>query len=56
MSDSVILEVNKKSINLPLIMGSEGEIGIDISKLRSQTKAITIDPRKTNIPSSKGKL
>ena len=44
MSDSVILEVNKKSINLPLIMGSEGEIGIDISKLRSQTKAITIDP------------
>ena len=44
MTDSVNLDVNEKSVNLPLIMGSEGEIGIDISKLRSQTKAITLDP------------
>ena len=44
MSDSVNLEVNRKNVKLPLIIGSEGEIGIDISKLRSETKAITIDP------------
>ena len=44
MSDSVKLEVNQKSVDLPLIKGSEGEIGIDISKLRSQTKVITLDP------------
>ena len=44
MSNTARLEVNEKSIDLPLVMGSESEIGIDISKLRSQTKAITLDP------------
>ena len=44
MSNTVKLEVNQKSIDLPLVKGSEGEIGVDISKLRSQTKAITLDP------------
>jgi len=44
MSDTAKLEVNQKSVDLPLIKGSEGEIGIDISKLRSQTKVITLDP------------
>ena len=44
MAITARLEVNEKSIDLPLVMGSESEIGIDISKLRSQTKAITLDP------------
>ncbi len=44
MANTVRLEVNEKSIDLPLVLGSESEIGIDISKLRSQTKAITLDP------------
>ena len=44
MANTARLEVNEKSIDLPLVMGSENEIGIDISKLRSQTKAITLDP------------
>ncbi len=44
MANTARLEVNQKSIDLPLVMGSESEIGIDISKLRSQTKAITLDP------------
>ena len=39
MANTARLEVNEKSIDLPLVMGSESEIGIDISKLRSQTKA-----------------
>ena len=44
MANTARLEVNEKSIDLPLVMGSESEIGIDISKLRSQTKVITLDP------------
>ena len=44
MANTAKLEVNEKSIDLPLVMGSESEIGIDISKLRSQTQAITLDP------------
>ena len=44
MTNTARLEVNEKFIDLPLVMGSESEIGIDISKLRSQTKAITLDP------------
>ena len=44
MANTARLEVNEKSIDLPLVMGSESDIGIDISKLRSQTKAITLDP------------
>ena len=44
MANTARLEVYEKSIDLPLVMGSESEIGIDISKLRSQTKAITLDP------------
>ena len=44
MTNTARLEVYEKSIDLPLVMGSESEIGIDISKLRSQTKAITLDP------------
>ena len=44
MANTARLEVNEISIDLPLVIGSESEIGIDISKLRSQTKAITLDP------------
>jgi len=44
MANKARLEINEKSIDLPLVIGSESEIGIDISKLRSQTKAITLDP------------
>jgi citrate synthase len=44
MANTPRLEDNEKSIDLPLVMGSESEIGIDISKLRSQTKVITLDP------------
>jgi len=37
------LEVNGKTVELPLLVGSEGQIGIDISSLREQTGAITFD-------------
>ena len=44
MSGTARIEVNEQSIELPLVVGSEGETGIDIGKLRAQTKAITLDP------------
>ncbi|MCB9245010.1 MAG: citrate synthase [Flavobacteriales bacterium] len=42
-SDKARLEINGKTYELPLIYGTENEIGIDISTLRSQTGAVTVD-------------
>ena len=44
MPGTARIEVNDKSIELPLVVGSEGETGIDIRKLRAETKSITLDP------------
>ena len=37
------LEIGGKTVELPVIVGSEGERGLDISKLRAQSGAITLD-------------
>ena len=37
------LEIDGKTAELPLIVGTEGEHGIDISKLRATTGAVTLD-------------
>lgn len=37
------LTIDDKTIELPVIIGSENEIGIDISQLRAETGAITVD-------------
>lgn len=44
MSNEAILKVNGKDYPLPLVVGSENEIGIDIQKLRAQSGCITLDP------------
>lgn len=44
MARTATLTFDGKSIELPIIVGSEGEVGIDISKLRDATGAITLDP------------
>ncbi|HEY2953675.1 MAG TPA: citrate synthase [Candidatus Eisenbacteria bacterium] len=41
---SATLEYDGKSVTLPLITGSEGEVAIDIQALRAKTGLITIDP------------
>ncbi|MBP8273045.1 MAG: citrate synthase [Acidobacteria bacterium] len=41
---SATLDYNGTSLTLPVITGSEGEAGIDISQLRAKTGAITLDP------------
>ncbi|MFW6011465.1 MAG: citrate synthase [Desulfosalsimonas sp.] len=44
MSENATLTVNGKTIELPVIEGSEGEKAIDIRKLRAETEYITFDP------------
>lgn len=44
MSNTAILEINGKKYELPMIVGSENEVAIDIEKLRGETGAITMDP------------
>ncbi|MBI3299264.1 MAG: citrate synthase [Elusimicrobia bacterium] len=41
---TAILKVDGKEIELPIVVGSEGERAIDIQKLRQQTGLITLDP------------
>ncbi|GIV60557.1 citrate synthase [Rhodocaloribacter litoris] len=38
------LSLNGQTHELPLVVGTEGEVGIDIRKLRATTGAITLDP------------
>ncbi len=44
MAKTVTLLVDGRQIDLPVITGTEGEMGIDITQLRSQTGMITYDP------------
>ena len=44
MSKTAILELNGNKYELPVMVGSENETAIDISKLRDLSGAITIDP------------
>ncbi|MBW1885319.1 MAG: citrate (Si)-synthase, partial [Deltaproteobacteria bacterium] len=44
MSETAQLQIGDKSIELPIVVGGHGERGLDISKLRAQTGAITFDP------------
>ncbi|MEZ4701479.1 MAG: citrate synthase [Rhodothermales bacterium] len=41
--DTAKLSIDQKEIDLPIVVGSENEVGMGISKLRSQTGAITLD-------------
>jgi citrate synthase len=38
------VSVDGKELDLPVVVGSEGEVGVDISQLRAKTGAITLDP------------
>lgn len=44
MSDKATLEYQDKKIELDAIIGSEGEVGLDITSLRAKTGMITLDP------------
>lgn len=44
MSRKAVLTFEDKQIELPVIEGTEGELGIDITQLRDKTGLITLDP------------
>jgi citrate synthase len=44
MSDKAILKYDGKELELDTKIGSEGEVGIDITQLRAKTGMITLDP------------
>jgi citrate synthase len=44
MSETVTFSYGGKTVELPVIKGTEGEIGVDIAKLRQALGVITLDP------------
>ena len=56
MSNKAKLKINDSQIDLNLIKGSENEIGIDISSLRSKSNVITLDPGYKNTGSCQSSI
>ena len=56
MKNTAKLKVNDATYELPVIEGSEGEIGVDISTLRSQSGVITLDKGFKNTGSTKSAI
>lgn len=46
--NAAILDVNGKVYELPLVVGSENEVALDISNLRAQSGIVTLDPAYVN--------
>lgn len=44
MSEKAVLTFGDKKVELPVLVGTDGEVAIDITKLRDQTGMITYDP------------
>jgi citrate synthase len=38
------LTLDDKELELPVVVGTEGEVGVDVTQLRAKTRAITLDP------------
>ncbi len=56
MGENAVLVIDGKSYELPLVVGSEGERAIDISKLRAATGCITLDDGYANTGSCNSKI
>jgi citrate synthase len=56
MSDKAKITINDKGLELPVVVGTENEIGLDISKLRAKTGAITLDNGYGNTGSCKSAI
>ncbi|MFV8341124.1 citrate synthase [Flavobacterium sp. XS2P39] len=56
MSKTATLEIDGKKFELPIIVGTENEVAIDINKLRDLSGAITIDPGYKNSGSCKSEI
>lgn len=56
MSKTATLEIEGKKVELPVIVGTENEVALDISKLRDASGAITLDPGYKNTGSTKSAI
>ena len=56
MSNKATLNINNQTIDLPIIVGTEDEVAIDIKTLRGQSKAITLDSGFKNTGSCKSSI
>src|SRR5215510_6595376 len=56
MPETAQLRVDGKTLDLPIVVGSEGERGIDIGQLRAKTGYITLDPGYANTGSCKSAI
>jgi citrate synthase len=48
MPETATLQVQGKSYSLPVVVGTEGEVAVDISKLRAESGVITLDDGYSN--------
>ena len=51
-SDIATVSVSGDELEMPVVVGTENEVGIDIGKLRAKTGAITLDPGYVNTGST----
>ena len=56
MEKTAKLKINDSTYELPIVEGSEGEIGVDISSLRAQSGVITLDKGFKNTGSTKSAI
>ena len=56
MSKTATLEFDGKKYEFPIVVGSENEVGIDISKLRDLSGVITLDPGYKNSGACKSEV
>jgi len=56
MSDRARLQLGDKTYDLPIVVGSENEHAIDISKLRAQSGYITLDEGYSNTGACKSAI
>jgi citrate synthase len=56
MAEKAELRVGDRVIELPIVVGTEGERAIDISKLRAETGLITLDPGYVNTGSCRSSI
>jgi citrate synthase len=56
MPETATLQLQGKTYNLPVVIGSEGEVAVDIAKLRAESGAITLDDGYGNTGSCKSAI
>ncbi len=56
MPETATLQVQGRTYNLPVVVGTENEVAVDISKLRAESGAITLDDGYSNTGSCKSAI